>query len=352
MNQPDKSVSPANAIILGSAVALAATGVFNARQAEAAERRYPPRGRFVEIGGIRLHYLEDGAGDPPVVLLHGNGAMAEDFLLSGLFEELARRRRVVAFDRPGFGYSERPRSHIWTPSAQAALIADAMHALDLDGAIVLGHSCGALVALALGLEHPDLVGGLVLLSGFYYPEARADVALLSGPAIPVVGDVMRYTLAPLIARRIAPEVISRIFAPRPVPHRFRESYPLDLALRPWQIRASAADAAMMVPAAARLSPHYGKLRVPTVILAGKEDRIVDYEAHSLRLHHAIGHSSFRLLSGLGHMPHYYAQPEIAEAVEVAAGGAGWAADGRDAAAVDAEAAFLDEAETEAEAHPS
>jgi hypothetical protein len=80
-----------------------------------AERKNPPIGSFIECDGVRLHYLDYGeATNPCVVLLHGNGSMMQDFVINGLVDLLARDHRVLCFDRPGFGYSQRPRSRIWS----------------------------------------------------------------------------------------------------------------------------------------------------------------------------------------------------------------------------------------------
>jgi mandelate racemase len=62
--------------------------------------------------------------------------------------------------------------------------------------VVVGHSWGTLVALPLALDHPEAVSGLVLLSGYYHPTLRADVPLFSIPAIPFIGDLIRYTVGP------------------------------------------------------------------------------------------------------------------------------------------------------------
>jgi hypothetical protein len=80
------------------------------RRAATAERCHPPLGSFVTSEGVRLHYVEQGSG-PPVVFLHGNGVMIEDMLISRVFDQTARSSRAIAFDRPGFGHSERPRGH-------------------------------------------------------------------------------------------------------------------------------------------------------------------------------------------------------------------------------------------------
>ena len=92
----------------GVLAAAAGAALLNHWLARKAERRNPPRGRFIKVQGVRLHYVERGTG-PALVLLHGNGSMIEDFQSSGLIELAARKYRVIAFDRPGFGHSDRPR---------------------------------------------------------------------------------------------------------------------------------------------------------------------------------------------------------------------------------------------------
>src|SRR5690606_13428524 len=149
----------------GGAAVAAAFVVYRARRAE---RENPPKGRFVEVGGVRLHYLERGQGQP-LVLLHGNGSLIPEFEISGLIDRAARHYRVIAFDRPGFGYSERPRGRRWTPEAQAELLRQALVQLGIGQPIVLGHSWGCLVALALALLQPTAVRALVLLGGYYFP---------------------------------------------------------------------------------------------------------------------------------------------------------------------------------------
>ncbi len=141
------------AAVLGGAAALVV------RQARKAERDKPPAGRFLHIAGVRLHYLECGEG-PPLLLLHGNGSMVQDFAISGILERLARRYRVIAVDRPGYGYTSRPRSRRWTSVAQAELVHEALVRLGVSGAIVVGHSWGTLVALSLALDHPTDVRSL------------------------------------------------------------------------------------------------------------------------------------------------------------------------------------------------
>jgi pimeloyl-ACP methyl ester carboxylesterase len=182
---------------------LAACAFVNQHLAKKAQEKNPPIGHFLEIDGVRLHYVERGQGNP-LLLLHGNGSMIQDFDSSGLVTLAAKNHRVIVFDRPGYGYSERPRGTVWSPGAQAALIHRALVRLGVSRVTVLGHSWGASIAIALALKHPEIVTGLVLASGYYYPTARADVVVQSGPAVPVIGDIMSFTLAPLISRAMWP----------------------------------------------------------------------------------------------------------------------------------------------------
>jgi alpha/beta hydrolase fold len=108
--------------------ALAISAVVNRRLARDAEHDNPPAGRFLEVSGVRLHYVERGSGTP-LVLLHGNGSMIQDFESSGLIDLAAKNYRVIVFDRPGFGHSDRPRNVVWTPAAQAELIYNALQRL-------------------------------------------------------------------------------------------------------------------------------------------------------------------------------------------------------------------------------
>jgi pimeloyl-ACP methyl ester carboxylesterase len=308
-----------NGLLLGGLGLLASFLVVRSKTAQA-ERENPPRGKFVEVDGVRLHYLERGEG-PALVLLHGNGVFANDFEYSGLMEQLSERYRVIAFDRPGYGYSERPRTTLWTPDAQAALLHRALQDIGVDSAIVLGHSWGTMVALAMGLQVPDFVRGLVLLSGYFYPTLRLDVPVIAQPGIPIVGDVMRYTVSPLISRALWPLVSKRVFSPMKVSERFRQLPPW-MALRPGQLRASGAEAALMVPAAMSLSKRLDQLRVPVQIITGTRDKIVKPATHSERLHEDLqagGQSSeLHLQPGVGHMVHYAHPEQVVSAVDAIA----------------------------------
>src|SRR5882757_6603957 len=284
-----------------------------------AERRNPPIGTFTECEGVRLHYLD--RGDPTascVVLFHGNGSMIQDFTISGLVDLLARRNRVLCFDRPGFGYSQRPRSRIWTATAQAALFVKALTQLGVRNPVVLGHSWGALVAIAIGLRNDYPIRGLVLASGYYFPTWRWDVWMMSGPAIPVLGDLVRYTVAPIISWVMLPALFRKLFAPRSVPRDFKTRFPASLTLRPKQLRAAAEESAFLIPMAAKFQSHYPSIQCPVHIFHGAGDQIIEPE-QTRYLHRALPTSVLHLVEDAGHMVTYADGAAIAQAVVTVAG---------------------------------
>ena len=281
-----------------------------------AERRHPPVGRFITVDGVRLHYIERGAGRP-LVLLHGMGSLLQDFTTSVL-DDLARDYRVIAFDRPGYGYSERPRRMFWTPGRQARLIHMALTRLGGEAPIVLGHSWGVLVALAYALGYPHQTASIVLLGGYAFPEPRPELEMMGIFRVPLLGALLRNTIAPF-AMRLAMRRALRdvVFAPNPIPQRFTREFPLELGYRPSQIRALAEETLMLRPAAAALSRRYRDVAVPVVILAGESDRLLHARHHAIRLHQAIRYSMAKVVPRTGHMIHHAAPARVREAVAVA-----------------------------------
>ncbi len=308
------SARPSARTVIGVTLAALAISAFvNHRLARKAERDNPPAGRFLNVNGVRLHYVERGSGEP-IVLLHGNGSMIQDFESSGLIALAAKKYRVIAFDRPGYGHTDRPRGTLWTPEAQADLIRAALAQIGIVRATVLGHSWGCSVAVALAHKYPCMVGGLVLASGYYYPTARGDVVGMSIPAVPVVGDIVRYSITPILSRLMWPLLMRKLFGPQPVPQKFA-GFPKAMAVRPSQIRASAAELALMIPAAFAARGTYPGFNMPVAIIAGSDDRLVDAEVQSARLHDDIRQSSFHCVLGAGHMIHQTQTAAVMAAIE-------------------------------------
>lgn len=297
------------------AAVLGTAAIFVRYRAGQAEANNPPSGKFLNVEGVRLHYVDRGEG-VPVVFIHGNGSSIQDLDLSGVMALDRERYRVIAFDRPGFGYSERPAGHSWDAASQAALIAEALERLGIERPLIVAHSWGTLVALELALRERMSLRGLVLLSGYYFPTPRTDVMLASLPAVPVLGALLRNTLSPLLARLAWPAIRRRIFSPSGPTPAFM-NFPVWMALRPSQLGAAAAESAMMVPAAARLSGRYQDIDVPVFIHAGKGDKISDADTQSGQLKDKLRHAELEIHEDTGHMIHHLLPLQIMAVVEKA-----------------------------------
>jgi pimeloyl-ACP methyl ester carboxylesterase len=181
--------------------------------------------------------------------------------------------------------------------------------------VVVGHSMGTMVAMAMALNHPANVRSLVLIGGYFYPSFRVDALMTAPVALPVLGDVMRYTVSAISGRLLLKKMARTLFAPRELPDNFFPSLSREMMLRPVQLRANAEDAAFMVPAANAMSKRYDELTLPVTLIAGEGDAVVDPQAQSARLHDELTQSELFVVPGVGHMAHYAAGDRVANAID-------------------------------------
>jgi pimeloyl-ACP methyl ester carboxylesterase len=308
-----KSRFAAGKAIVAGAIGVAGLAAANHLIARRSERTHPPQGDFVEVGGVRLHYTDRGIGTP-VVLIHGNALAANDWDASGVSDLLVQGHRVIAFDRPGCGHSERPRGKVWTAAAQGEVLYQAMVELGLEKPVLVGHSFGTLVALSIAQRHEADIAGLVLVSGYYFWTLRPDVVLAAVGAFPGLGGLLRHTLSPALGRLQVPLLKWAMFSPASAPDRFEAEFSPAMMLRPSQIRATSVDGALMIPGVVGLRKNYKNMDMPVTIIAGDGDKIV-FKRGAERLRDSIKDSTLQIVEGAGHMVHYFAPKKVAAAVE-------------------------------------
>ncbi len=181
-------------------------------------------------------------------------------------------------------------------------------------ATLVAHSAGTQVALAYALQFPRALRGLVLLSGFYYPRVRPDVLVLGPPGIPLLGTVLRHTISPILGRLLWPAWLRVLFDPMPVP----EYLPPWRALAPAQLRTSGVERALLLPVTMKMRREYRKVRTPTVIIAGADDRYVSSRAQSERLNDELRFSTYLEVAQAGHMVHHAAPDAVMRAIQATA----------------------------------
>jgi len=285
------------------ALLLAVSGLagFSAVMAWGIEKAVPPQGGFLDLDGERLHVLDKGRG-LAVVLIHGLSGQMGNFTHS-LVERLSGDFRVVAVDRPGSGYSTRAPDAPAGVRAQAATLAKAIRKLNLERPVIVGHSLGGAVALAIALDHPDCAGALALISPATHPVAA--------PPLMFRGLVLRSaTLRLLFAWTLATPVAligrewgkRQAFAPEPVPADFGAAGGGLLALRPSNIFASSSDmmAAMDRDGIEDMTRRYPSLQMPVGILFGRSDPILDWREQGEAMKKELPALDLEIVEG-GHM---------------------------------------------------
>lgn len=292
-------------IVIGVALVAALAAVVTAFGTLAIERAYPPVGKFVDVTGGRLHVLERGKSDAPVVvLLHGASGNLQD-VNAALGAPLAARYRVIMIDRPGHGWSDRPDGDAAAaPARQAELIAQALETLGVARAILVGVSWSGALATNYALTFPDRVAGLVLLAPVSHPWPGGIAWNYRLASTPVLGPLfVRTALLPL-AYPLMDGLVRAAFAPQPMPDGYPERAALPLALRPREFLANARDVADLKANVTLQAHRYGEIRAPTVIVAGDRDTTVFPDIHSRALAAAIPNARLIMLPGAGHIIHH------------------------------------------------
>ena len=288
--------------ILG-ALALLALGLawFTWRTSARIVQYLPAKGRFVDVPGGRLHVRESGdPGSPAVLLVHGLGGQMSHFDY-GLAERLAQSFRVVVVDRPGSGWSTTTAGA--DLSTQAGALAALVERLALGRPLVVGHSLGGAVALALALEHPGKVAGLALLAPLtHMPEGERvpDVfkGLMIRPAL--LRKLVAWTLATPRSIAKSKQTLDQVFGPDPVPKDFGMRGGGLLTLRPAAYLAASNDLQALPARLPLQQQRYGELRLPLGILFGRDDRILDWCHNGQALADKAGGARLELIDG-GHM---------------------------------------------------
>lgn len=279
------------------------------------EHRYPPVGEFVEVDGLRLHYLQRGEGPGPALLLvHGANSNLRDFE-SSILPELAKHHRVIAFDRPGYGYSQRPEGEWTDPARIAKLLLDASAKLGIDKPIIVGHSWGGSVVMSALVEMPGRISSGVLIGGVAGHWVGSVGWTYDVGALPVIGPLFAWTLVYPAGTLMMDEAVKPVLAPAPVPEHYVQRLGALLALRPQNFLGNIQDMTLLSEYMQRLSPRYDQVRLPLLIIHGEADKLVPFWNHGRRVLPVIPQAKAVLIPNAGHAPQHSHPREVVEALE-------------------------------------
>jgi pimeloyl-ACP methyl ester carboxylesterase len=298
--------------------AIAGLFLFTFEQSRQIGRRYPPIGQLVDVGGGAIHVVETpphGDERGAVMLVHGASGNFAD-LDAALAEPLAACGfRVFSLDRPGHGWSARVGGdEAASPEWQANILCAALSRRGVDRAIVVVHSLAGALGLAMALNAPEFVRGLVLLAPVSHPWPGGVTWYYIPAASRLCGPWFRWLIALPAGLHYIPRSIGGVFAPNPTPPDYVERTRLPLMLRPWAFRANAEDVVALKGHVIALSKRYGEIVAPTAIVTGDQDGVVSAHIHSAGCKRDMPGATLTVLEGVGHSPHYAAPERVIEAI--------------------------------------
>ncbi len=164
---------------------------------------YPFESHFLDLGGIQYHYLEEGRGEP-IVMLHGNPTWS--FYYRHLIADLRERYRVIAPDHIGCGLSDKPQKYEYTLKRHIANIEALIQHLALKRITLVMHDWGGPIGMGYAVRHPDNVRRFVIFNtvAFWSPHIPLILRLCRIPlfgALAIRGLNLFAGLATIIACR-------------------------------------------------------------------------------------------------------------------------------------------------------
>lgn len=258
-----------------------------------------PKSRHVELGGSSIHYREGGKG-PPVLLVHG--WIESSWCWLRIWKDVAREHRAFALDLVGFGQSTPPEgTHPFDVHSNAEVVERFLEERVRTPAHIVGHSMGGMIALILATRRPELIRSLTLMSApIDGPNAVARLLQLVG--LPVVRD---STFRLLRSRGVARFLSNYFVYKTDVPDHMIEDA---MRMTPEALFGSARSIL-----STNLAPLLSKVRVPSLVLFGDKDRVVDIGQGALAADR-IRDAEFRILRNCGHCPQIEEPYQVGQAL--------------------------------------
>jgi len=248
--------------------------------------------QFVEIEGMRIHYRDEGAG-PPLVLLHGFGSSL--YTWDGWVRQLAGTRRLIRLDLPGFGLTGPAPDGDYTAERYVRVVTALLDRLGVERTDIAGNSMGGRTALMFALAHPERVRKLILVdAGGFAPMPPPSLFLLA--QTPILGPSMILHVTPRFLVRYNLEGVYGD------PSRLTDA----VVDRYWAMGRRAGNRGAMLaritgPPDPNLADRLGELKLPVLIQWGELDQWIPLsDAHGFQ--RGIAGAELRVYPGAGHVP--------------------------------------------------
>jgi pimeloyl-ACP methyl ester carboxylesterase len=258
--------------------------------------KWPYAARFARVNGWRMHYVDEGDGDP-VLLLHGNPTWG--FLYRDVIGPLVQSgRRVVVPDMIGFGLSEKPaREHAHTLDGHIANLVSLVRQLGLTGVTAVCHDWGGPTGLSLAMSNPDRVRALVVMSTWAWPQPPAEFHTRLFPwrimHAPLIGPYLLGRHNVLAGRGIYLSVVDRDKFRRDALPAYEAALPdteTRLLTWAWPRWIPLDDEACAFDRFTWLEQELAKSQLPAMIIWGREDEVFDAATFAARFKRLLPHA--------------------------------------------------------------
>lgn len=267
--------------------------------AAAAKSAVPKTGKTTKVRGGEIHWVESGQGRP-IVMIHGLGANLRNFTYA-LTGKLEDEFRVIALDRPGCGWSTRDGIAQSTLPEQARMIAEFIEKEGLETPLIVGHSLGGAVALTLGLNHKEVVGGLALLCPATQPiEDTPEVFKGLDISSAGVRKFIAHTISGPLGLLMEKKIFGVVFAPEPISPDFMVQGGGKLGRSPGAFISASEDMVKGRDSVAEVVGREDELTMPIGVLYAEADEILDPSLHGEKFAELSG-ADLKILPNRGHM---------------------------------------------------
>ena len=277
-----------------------------------AEKNVPAIGTILNLNGLRAHGYVEGDGSQDIVFIHGAFINLRDWVFAA--RSLSKlNSRLIYIDRPGFGYSERDKGK-WDAERQAVIARSFVKKIDGKNLILVGHSWGALVAMAWAAKFPKDVKGVVSIAGLNMPfsgvsKLANDIGLLR-----LAYELYFANVASRTDNGSIEKFASRMFQPQDIPTGYLKYVGSDLSRRRSTITANKNDLLIVSQALKQNFATYRRIEMPVEIIHGKEDFLLPFKSQAVAFHEVIPNSRLHILPNAGHMLHHFASYEISKSI--------------------------------------
>ena len=268
--------------------------------------------QFIDVLNQQIRIYQTGGGQA-VLLIHGLPGCIEDW--EPIMPELSKRFHVIAYDRPGHGFSS-ANNLKYNLEHNADIAFAIIHKLGLNNPIIVGHSYGGIIALAMAVRDISTIKAFVSVSPIISTKGKPDL-IFKLLTTPLMGSALRLFIK-LFGHNMVKKGMDVAFDPnqRNMPQDFIDKRCLIISL-PNNIATTSREKMSIFPDLSSITNHYGNIKKPLFIIHGSRDRVVPV-GDVILLHENIPGSKLFLFKETGHMVQYAKPVELIKVIEEAA----------------------------------